>query len=153
MLRHAKMGTNENIVPSWVGKEDARVLATIFLLTEWDEQKDKDLVVGLSRMDYAEFLKNLTKLKAYEDTPIRSINGTWQLVSKSDFWSYIEEHLDDEILNEFKFVAQVALVDDDTSFELIPEKRWLAPLEGKGASYSSRVKAGISNSLALLAFW
>jgi hypothetical protein len=114
--------------PGWLEKIDHRVLSTILLLSEWDEKTDKELVEALSGMSYSQFRNVLLEIERYEDSPVRKISDTWQLVSKIDFWGFIKSRFDDQILDDLERISQIALSDSDGSFELPPNERWCAAI-------------------------
>lgn len=152
ILRNRALDFNENLVPEWLDKVNKRVLTTIFLISEWEENTDIELVKILSgNIDYNEFLRDLFELEKQDDSPIRKINNIWQLVSKSDLWVFVKNEINEKVLNELEFVSKIALSDLDPRLDLPAEDRWMANiLTNERPEFSSRSKYWLSDSLALL---
>ncbi|MFA5917768.1 MAG: hypothetical protein WC850_06050 [Candidatus Gracilibacteria bacterium] len=150
ILRNKELVPNENLTPKWLGKIDKKVLTAFFLLSEWKEGQDNELIEIFTENKYDDFIKELIKLEKEDDSPIRKIRNIWQIISKSDLWIYVKDDLDTLTLRKFKEVSKVALSDIDPSFELPIDKRWYASVLGKIPNFSQRIKGGISDSLTLL---
>lgn len=151
ILRHYRLDLNDNLIPEWYRVIDKNVLLTIFLITEWKEDTDKELIKYLSGKEYDEFLEILYKLEKKDDSPIRKISDIWQLISKNDLRPFIEENINDSILTRFKFVSEIALSELDPRAELPPSERWMANvITDERPEFSLRSKKWLSDSLALL---
>lgn len=150
ILRNKELVPNENLTPKWLWKIDKKVLTAFFLLSEWKEWQDNELIEIFTENKYDDFIKELIKLEKEDDSPIRKIRNIWQIISKSDLWIYVKDDLDTLTLRKFKEVSKVALSDIDPSFELPIDKRWYASVLWKIPNFSQRIKWWISDSLTLL---
>jgi len=147
ILRNELLEFNETLKPEWLGKYQDDVLCTIFLINEWKEWSDKELIEFLSWLTYWEFEQQLESLAKEDDAPIRKIQDVWQLISKKDIWIFIQNKLSKSILDRLLTVAPLALSDLDPKYNLPKNKRWFSLEKWE---FSNRSKEAISNSLALL---
>jgi len=164
ILRHKALWFNENITPKWCNEANYKVLTTIFLLSEWDEEKvlgfksqecpDKELVKILYEWDYHTFESELYNLCRVEDSPIRKIDSTWQIISKNDLWVFVKDLINIQTVKKFYTVCKLALSDYNSSYELSIDDRWCSSLYWKWTHYSERIRNWISHSLLMLStFW
>jgi hypothetical protein len=95
--------------------------------------------------------KVITELSKLPDPPIRMLGNVWQVISKIDMWHIIAPRLSKLHLDRLGIVAKQLMADVDPSFDLAAEERYMASIKGAIPIYSSRLKHGVADSLALLA--
>ncbi len=151
ILRHKALEFNESLRPEWLDKTDKKVLTTIFLISEWEEGTDEELIKYLSDREYIEFKEDLEVLAKSDDSPIRKISNVWQIISKSDLWVFVQDEITESVLKNFKTVCTYALSDLDPRVDLPVKDRWWANIiTNKRPEFSSRSKRWLSDSLVLL---
>lgn len=139
--------------PRWTEKENLSVLVPLLLVGSLNEnfEGDKRIISQISGCEYKEYNKRLSEWLILEDSPIRKILGTYQIVSLEDMWEYLWAYIISEDIEVFKKCALEVLQVEDSTYEL-EEKNWFAAsLFGKNPVYSKEISKGIVNSLIMLA--
>jgi hypothetical protein len=72
------------------------------------------------------------------------------VASREDTWHLLGGSISKEQLERFRELALLVLDEDNPTFQLEPEKRWLASLFGKVPSLSAEFRRSIVESLALM---
>lgn len=85
------------------------------------------------------------------DAPVTRVLSLWRLVSRDDSWQVLSRALTRDALTRFEEVALEVLGEDDPSFELPPDERWMATIRGKSLGHSRALRSGLAETLALLA--
>jgi hypothetical protein len=153
ILRHTKLIPLDRIPTTWSTKISSDVLFAVLFATEWEENNkdDRKAIASLAGMDYESLEKVITELSKQSDPPIRLLGNVWQVISKIDMWHIIAPRLSKLQLERLGIVAKQLITDIDPSFDLEPEERYMASIKGAIPLYSSRLKQGVADSLALLA--
>lgn len=139
--------------PRWTEKNNIGDLVPILLVGSLNEntEGDKKIISQISGYEYKEYNKRLSEWLILEDSPIRKILGTYQIVSLEDMWEYLWTYITPEDIEAFKKCALEVLQVEDSAFEL-EEKNWFAAsVFGKNPVYSKEISKGIVNSLIMLA--
>jgi hypothetical protein len=139
--------------PSWVNAESAQILLPVLFANAWDEGSDGDrqVIETLSGMDYADFIKELTPFISIDDSPIRKVGSVWMIKSSLDAWFLLAPYLTQDHLKFFKQSVLIVLTKTNPKYELKVEERWAAAVYGKSNPYSEWLRAGLVESLALIA--
>jgi hypothetical protein len=137
----------------WKDKVDSAILFAALLATEWDEsnQNDREMLSTLSGIEYLSFEKTINELSREPDPPIRLLGNIWQVISKTDMWHLVGSRLSKLHLSRLEGVAKQTMADLDPSYDIKAEERFMASVMGAIPIYSSHLKSGIADSLALLA--
>jgi hypothetical protein len=153
ILRHTKLIPLDRIPTIWNTNISLDVLFAVLFATEWEENNndDRKAVSSLAGMTYESLEKVVTELSKQSDPPIRLLGNVWQVISKIDMWHIIAPRLTKLQLERLGIVAKQLIADIDPSFDLAPEERYMASIKGAVPLYSSRLKQGVADSLALLA--
>jgi len=85
------------------------------------------------------------------DSPVYKIGGLWRLVSPMDAWFALAPFLTETDLKEFGNIVLKVFKSINPALDLEPEKRWMASVYGKEASYSGALREGIAQTLVLIA--
>lgn len=145
--------------PKWSRPEHANLFIPILLIGGWDGSKnqayysynDYQIIEKIASKQYQEYISSLKPWLNVEDTPIRTINNIWQIISYEDSWKLLSHHIFSDDLNNWKNTILDVLKETDPKYGLPPKSRLVATLFGKKSQYSNTLKDGIVTILALLA--
>lgn len=153
LLRNPLLQPIDYATPSWPEKTSTDVLFAAFFASEWDENNDHDMaaIETLAGITYPEFQKVIINLSKEDDPPIRLVGKVWQIISKMDFWLFIAPMIAKPYLDRLGEVLPTVLADYDPSFDLPPDERYMASIKGAVPKYSTILKHGLADSVALLA--
>lgn len=153
ILRHQKLAPLDRTPAKWSSEISSDILFAILFATEWEEinNDNRKVISSLAGMDYESLEKVITELSKQPDPPIRLLGSVWQVISKIDMWHIIAPRLSKLHLDRLGIVVKQLMADVDPSFDLAPEERYMASVKGAIPVYSSRLKQGVADSLALLA--
>lgn len=152
LLRHPILRPQDYQAPNWTKNIWADVLFAILFATEWCENNNNDceIMEQLSGVNYSDFQKEVIRLSKENDPPIRKIGEVWQVIAKMDFWLLIASHIAEPYLDKLEKVVPVIFADEDPAYDLPSEERFMASVLKAVPKYSSHLKQGIADSLALL---
>lgn len=152
ILRHKMLDPRDISTPEWVGKVNSDVLFSVLFATKWSayNEKDKEVMASLSGLGYGEFEKNVIELSKQPDPQVRLVGNIWQVISKMDMWLRIANRIARPHLDRLGKISKEVLKDSDPSFDLAPEERFMASIKGAVPLYSTSIKSGIADSLALI---
>lgn len=136
----------------WAQHPDATYLALAILIGSWQEksQCDLEVVAKLLGISYDEWLKKAREILHCPDSPLSLKNGTWKVVNREKLWSLLGSRILDQNLDSFKNLAISVLKELDPAFELPAEERYAASIHGKVLNFSSVLRSGIAEGLAIL---
>jgi hypothetical protein len=151
-LRRKLASTPAVLTPRWAVPEAARALLPVMLAGRWDEQHpaDREVIVQLPRRDYSQMSDTLLRWANESDPPVRRVGDTWMVVSSEDAWSLLARYLTADDLERFEAAVLDVLGTVDPRYELPPGQRWTAALVGKTPKYSSHLREGLAETLALM---
>jgi hypothetical protein len=101
-------------------------------------------------MDFNSWVAILREILQEQDKPLTLRNGHWEVVDRKALWNAIGSRIFDTHLDQFKDCSVEVLTELDPQFELSPEERYAATIHGKVLKYSSDLRQGMSETLALL---
>lgn len=138
--------------PEWSQPQNAVDLGPILLAGGWDDAnaEDRAIIAKLAGRSYEEVLSIATRWLASEDPPLFRLHTRWSLVSREDSWILLAPHVTRQPLDIFEEVALEILGENDPRYDLPPDERWRAGSHDKLPKYSSQLRIGISETLALL---
>jgi hypothetical protein len=149
-----KLAIAKNIQqPAWAKPNTARVLLAPLLVSTWKDscEGDRKTLERLSGLTYADIQAPLVRWANEPDAPVRKIGHVWTIASQEDAWRLIARYLTDDDLKRFENVAVEVLSELDPKFELPPEERMRAAIDGKVLTRSNWLREGILEMLALMA--
>jgi hypothetical protein len=122
------------------------------LLGEWNEANEADcrLVSSIAGSPFALWLKSAREVLLQSGSRIKSKDGHWSVLDRSNVLSDIAPHIFNEHLERFGQVAVDVLSEVDPKFEMPTDERILANMRGKRMSYSRDARQGIAEGLAIL---
>ena len=140
--------------PEWSRPLEAVGLVPVLLAGSWDHNctADRTVIETLAGPGhtYAEVLSVAHRWLQEEDPPVMRVLTRWSLVSREDSWLLLAPHITPQQLDTFEEVAIAVLGEDDPQYELPPHERWYAALRHKLPQYSSQLRTGLAETLALL---
>ncbi len=152
LLRHSLLKPIDYLTPTWPDNFPTEVLFAAFFASEWNENNahDKEILEILSALPYIEFQNHIIKLSKVDDAPIRLVGDVWQIISKMDYWLLIASKIARPHVNRLGEIIPSIFSDNDPSYDLSPEERYMASIKGAVPKYSNLLKRSIADSLVLL---
>jgi len=140
-------------LPSWAREIPPRTLLAALLAGGWSEENEADrrVLERLSGTAYREFSQSLAKYVSALDSPLRKIGETWKIASRRDAWFLLAKYLTASDLDAFQSAVVDVLGATDPRFELAPDERWMAAIDGKLPAHSPSLRRGLGETLILLA--
>jgi hypothetical protein len=142
-----------NQPPTWANSKTARDLIPFLLLGRWEPGKtgDVEIVEKYFEIKPVTFEATLLTLKNTGDAPVQQEGYTWKWRSRSESWNLLSAYISDGDLDTFGELSKDVLGEIDPAVTLPPEEQWSANVKGKVPKYSGVLRAGIAETLALLA--
>ncbi len=140
--------------PSWAQDRDIAVSLIPFMLTgTWhsENESDKCSLELLAERQYEDLERRCQELVQLEDAPLWSAGALRGVVSKLDLLFAIAGAVTKTDLKRYFDLAGMVLGEDNPALDLPEGKRWLAPLYDKTREFSGIFRAGIAETLVLLA--
>ena len=137
----------------WNQHEYASDLAIANLLGAWNELKEADLQIVCqltNNEDYTKWIPKLREMLQQAISPITFINGRWQVMDRKGMWQALGGRVFDDTLDALKQCAVTVLSERDPQFDLSPDERYAANIYKKALKYSSSLRKGLAETLALL---
>jgi hypothetical protein len=138
--------------PPWSEGEQGRRLAPLVLAGSWSDDVDGDrtAIEALTGRPYADIEGDLASWAAQDDAPVTRTGQVWRVVSKEDAWDLVSALITKTTLGQFHKVAALILEEDDPALDVPAERRFMAAVVGEPRVYSSRLRAGIADTVAFL---
>ena len=137
----------------WNRHEYAPDLAIANLLGSWNELNEADVEIVsqlIDDEDYAKWILKMREMLSQAISPVRYVNGKWYVDDRKELWQVLGKRVFDESLNALKQCAIAVLSECDPQFDLPPDERYTARISGKTLKYSSTLRKGLAETLALL---
>ncbi|MCA1778073.1 MAG: helix-turn-helix domain-containing protein [Xanthomonadaceae bacterium] len=140
--------------PQWA-ENSPRALLAALLAGGWDEDSDADRarLAQLADQPYTTVIADLARYVDEFDQPLRKIGSTWRIASPPDAWFLLAQYLTSADVARFEAAAHDVLGSADPRFEMDPDERWMAAVQGVHPEYSAWLRHGIGQVLILLALW
>lgn len=151
-----RMSTSPIITnPVWNNQVSTHLLLPILFVAAWNESKDGDIKIieKLSGKSYQSYLNDLQNLLVVDDSPLRKIGNVWMLKSSLDVWHVLAVHINSGLLDKYKEVFMDVFSKIDPKYNLPSDKRWAASVYGKSNMFSTWLRNGLSESLALMSVY
>ena len=137
----------------WNQHEYASELAIANLLGAWNELNKADLQIArqlANEEDYAKWIPKLREMLQQAISPVTFMNGRWQVMDRKGMWQALGGRVFDDTLDALKQCVITVLSERDPRFDLPPDKRFAANMYKKVLKYSTRLRKGLAETLALL---
>lgn len=130
----------------------AHELTQAFLIGSWNENKDADkqAISLIVKKDYSAWILKMREIIQFPNSPLQLKNGIWSIEDRLQFFYQVKNMIFDEDLDSLKSMAAIVLKEKDPQFELESDQRYAAQIYGKVTEYSSNIKAGIVEGLAII---
>lgn len=144
--------TEEPAHKDWAQHPDATYLALAILIGAWNEKNESDIreVTALLGLDYETWIAKAREILHASDSPLSVRDGRWSVSNRAALFSVLGSRLLDQNLVSFKDAAIRVLTEQDPAFELPPDQRYAASIHGKTMLYSTELRKGMAEGLALL---
>jgi transcriptional regulator with XRE-family HTH domain len=138
--------------PAWCSTSEGTPLVPMLLAGAWEDQVEGDRVAlaSLSGQSYDVVAEVAARWLDIPDPPLKRILSHWSLVSRDDSWFLLAHTILLARLKQFEKVALEVLGENDPAFDLPPEGRWMANIQGKVLCHSRSLRTGVAETLALL---
>ncbi len=138
--------------PDWATQSQAADLAIAQLIGQWKDEKpgDQQAIEELSGNGYGEWMVRIRQAASANAAPLEFAVGRWKFTSRYEPWLYLGGQIGAEVLERFKTLATRVLSEPDPCLELKKDQRHAASIYGKARVYSSTLREGIAETLALL---
>ncbi len=101
-------------------------------------------------MKFDEFMTGVKALTQNKDVPIGLKQGIWSVKDRKNAWKNVATMLFDDDLNKVGEMSVEVLSEINPMFELEKDKRFAANIYGKKLKYSTNLRKGQAETLALL---
>ena len=127
-------------------------LAQAFLVGTWNEdsQGDIEILTDIGAEEYDKWIPSIREALEEPGAPLELRNGAWTTRRNRRTWEQIGKKLYDDDLDRFEKVAVKALSEANPAFDLPGDERYMANIKGKIPRYSSRLREGIADGLAVM---
>ncbi len=141
------------LVPKWAEPSEAHALLPALLVGRWHDsnEADRGIIARLAGCEYSRVNEVLLRWANTAYPFIRRVGDVWLVVSKEDSWLLLYRFLTSDDLRRLEEAALEVLGQTDPKFELAVEQRRVASFLGKQVSHSNHLRAGIAETLALMA--
>lgn len=143
---------NLSAMPDWATQAESSDLAIAQFLGAWDDERSGDQAIAeeLAGKEYREWIIQIRKVASAKPAPLDFYNGRWKFTSRFEPWLYLGPQIGPELLERFKKLAIAVLSEPDPALELPKDQRFAASIYGKERLYSSKLRKGMAETLALL---
>ena len=137
---------------NWGQHPDASYLALAILIGSWQDKEPYDIEVltQLFGISYEEWLSKAREILHCSASPLTLKNGIWSVVNRAELCNQLGSRILDQNLDMFRALATTVLKEPDPAFELPIEERYAASIHGKKLKYSSTLRNGIAEGLAII---
>ena len=138
--------------PDWASRKNPASIVALVLVGQWDEQNegDKAIVAEITGQPYDMVERDLVDLMNAADSPVVRIGTRWRFTSHEEAWHLLAPRLTSSDVERFECVATSVFGAISPEFELPPEERYMASLQGKVLPHSGTLREGLARSLALI---
>ncbi|MDR7927036.1 helix-turn-helix transcriptional regulator [Acidithiobacillus thiooxidans] len=142
-------------LPLWAQEKSPHALLVALLVGGWDEnvEADRALLAEIADQSYETVIAALTPYVGDFDCPLKKTGSTWCIASPADAWFLLAPYLTSIDITRFEVAAHAVLGSADPRFEMDPNDRWMAAVQGIQRDYSGMLRHGIGQVLILLALW
>lgn len=142
-------------LPRWAQETPPHALLAAMLAGGWDEnmEADRARLAEIADQPYETVIAALAPYVGDFDSPLQKIGSTWRVASPLDAWFPLAPYLTSVDITRFEAAVHAVLGSADPRFEMDPNERWMAAVQGVRRNYSGMLRHGIGQVLILLALW
>ncbi len=145
----ALLGGNTK-VPSWAASANGSEMLPFLLIGSWTDS-DHAAVTQLCRVDALEVERTVGRWLSESNPPIRMVGGVYEWVSRKQSWPHLSQFMNPRVLETYRDLILKVFEEIDPRIDLPADRRWMANLHGCEPSYSSNLRKGLVEGLAMLA--
>lgn len=136
----------------WNNHPNAAELAVANFLGAWNEKNPADMVIveKLAEGKFPAWTSKIQEILQLPATPIAIKNGIWTVTERKFIWQALGPRVFDHNLDVFGEAVQAVLTERDPEFDLAPEERFAASMQGKVLKHSKYLRKGFAETLVLL---
>jgi len=139
--------------PRWLSEAaTARDLIPMTFVGAWhaESKADCEVIHTLAEQPYQKVEEDITRLLAFDDSPVWSIGQYRGVTSKIDSLFAINKSITKKDLTDFFTLAEYVLSETDPALDLPEDRRWAAGIYGKVRDHSAALRKGICETLVIL---
>lgn len=142
----------EIIRTNWSQHQNATDLALMNMIGAWNENNEKDIEIlnCIVKKDSVVWIPIIREILQIPDSNILLFDGIWEIKERRALWEEVGQRLFDSDIEQFKRLAVNVLTEKDPSLEHQPEVRYLLSFQDKSLQYSTTIRRGIAEGLAIL---
>lgn len=137
-------------VPSWAASANGSEMLPFLLIGSWTDT-DHDAVTQLCRVNTLEVERTIGRWLNESNPPIRMVGGVYEWVSRKQSWRHLSRFMNPHILEAYRDLVLSVFEEIDPRIDLPADRRWMANLYDCVPSYSSSLRKGLVEGLAMLA--
>ncbi|MCY4620482.1 MAG: hypothetical protein OXD34_01405 [bacterium] len=139
--------------PAWAQGSDGDILAVLVLVGAWsgNREADQKLVAEIANRDYESVERLLRRWENTGDPPFRKSGTSWRLSNPEDAWLLLRGQIIHQDLERWSNSVLQVLGTRDPVLDLDTDARFVAPLVGIEQMWSSDLRRGLAQGIALLA--
>ncbi|MDO1447413.1 hypothetical protein Q0590_14185 [Rhodocytophaga aerolata] len=136
----------------WSEPSIAKKLLPLALLGYWQDEQEGDqrIVEKITGEPYSTTKSLLIEWAKQPNSPVRILAGEWFIIDPADVWEQTVYYFSAEPKQKFEEIILEVLGTSHPRFTLPPNERHTASIRGIKSDYSKRLRAGITNTLALI---
>lgn len=159
----------ERTLPDWAQPQNAVDILPAFFAGAWDEGQpaidekqtiaerqavvDHEVLQRLSRKEFEDFQRGLSRWAAVTDSPLRKSGSVWKIASPRDALFRLAPCISAADLKRFSDTVKDVFRAPDPRYSLVPDKRWLAGVYGQMPRHSPYLRTGLGETLLVLALF
>jgi excisionase family DNA binding protein len=137
--------------PSWARQPDASVLGPLALVGAWTtSEEDTAAVEQLTGQAYDVIDKAVRRVSTSGDPVLRQVGSTWALAGPEEAFLLLAESLTSQAVRRWSTQAGKVLLEPDPMLDLPRDERMAAQLKGVRRRYSTTLRRGLAQGLALM---
>lgn len=137
--------------PPWSRSPEAEILAPLVLVGAWTTSEDDLAIVQrIAEAEWPTVERSLNRWRAGGDRPFVRSGGQWHIASREEAHLLLRDSLTTDDLERWMAATQDVLLENDPTLTLEPDERPMAGIKGIVRRYSSTVRRGLADGIALL---
>lgn len=150
ILTRLLTGTNDR--PEWARGDLGYHLRCLALIGGWSDSSkhDQSALAEIIGEPYETWIQRVYPLTRRDEPPVLLDGSSFRPVSRYESWQQMGHFLTDSDLRRFQTASEKILAEISPELELPAEERHLAGFRARAATFSSALRKGIAETLALL---
>jgi hypothetical protein len=137
--------------PPWSQPPDSAIVIPLVLLGAWTSaESDREIASRIASQEWDQIERTLRRWQSAADPPFIPSAKAWRLASPEEAFLVARDQFTASDLQRWHEVALVVLLELDPRLELSPGRRPYALLDGIARRYSSELRRGIAQGIAVL---